>query len=181
MLSILEPFFLTLLPALACGFAVRWMYKHGLKAKPKRLDGQKGVISPGKISVWFTIIGGATMCVGGFALLLFVSDEGLTGALLVIFGAVISGFMLPSLTSKHDVIWNEKYIEGGCKLLGPTLGLTRAQIEWSEIVSFGTTWTSYWYLQANDGRRVYWSYLYRGHGALSDVIKNKRPDLDVSF
>ncbi|MGJ8562508.1 MAG: hypothetical protein ACSHXY_03045 [Alphaproteobacteria bacterium] len=38
--------------------ATGWIYKFGKNAQPVYLDGQQGTISPGKLSAWFTIIGG---------------------------------------------------------------------------------------------------------------------------
>jgi hypothetical protein len=92
-------------------------------------------------------------------------------------GLGIAGFMSPSLTSVHKVTWGEDGIEGPSNLFGPTLGLRRTDISWSDIARTGTTMTSYWFVEALDGRRVYWSYLYKGHGALSAFISAKRPDL----
>ena len=50
-----------------------------------------------------------------------------------------------------------------------------------EIAGAGTTWSGYWFIDAGDGRRIYWSYLYKGYGALIASLQAHRPDLDLPF
>ncbi|MGJ8562507.1 MAG: hypothetical protein ACSHXY_03040 [Alphaproteobacteria bacterium] len=97
---------------------------------------------------------------GGVASVALLDDGPVVGILLTLMGAAISGFMAPSLSSVHDVTWTDDEIVGACKMFGPTLGRNRTCIKWDEISGFGTTATSYWYMQTNDRRRIYWSYLY---------------------
>ena len=89
-----------------------------------------------------------------------------------------AGFMLPSLTSVHRVTWDEESVEGPSNLFGPTLGLRRTRMLWRDISRTETTMTGYWFVESRDGRRVYWSYLYKGHGALDTFLYMKRPDLE---
>jgi len=96
-------------------------------------------------------------------------------------GAAIAGFMAPSVTSIHAVHWNEQGIEGPSRMFGPTLGFARTEMAWSEIEKTGTTRTGFWYVEARDGRRVYWSYLYKGYGALMLALRAYRPSLDLRF
>ena len=84
--------------------------------------------------------------------------------------------MAPSLFSVHAVHWTEQGVEGPANLFGPTLGRKRTFIAWSEIGDLGETPTQDWYLVAQDGRRIYWSCLYKGHAALGRAPTRHRPD-----
>jgi len=152
------------------------MSAYGKTAKPKFLDNVSGHISPGKISAWFTIFVGIFCCSLGVFLALFQGEWILGGLLILLFSAV-AGFMLPSLFSIHDVFWSQDYVEGPSKMLGPSLGRKRENIKWSEIERTGITVTQYWYVETSDKRRVYWSYLYKGYGALHKALETHRPDL----
>jgi hypothetical protein len=116
------------------------------------------------------------MFLGGFAASIYGGGGWVTAA-AALFGLAIAGFMSPSVTSIHAVHWSERGIEGPAKLFGPTLGIARAQIAWSDIAKSGKTITGYWYVESTDGRRVYWSYLYKGYGALMSVLQARHPEL----
>ena len=149
------------------------------KQKPDFLDESSGRLTPGKTSAWITIIGGLLMVALGlwmiFSILLFEQDKaGLSGAILLsLMGLAIAGFMSPSLFSIHDIVWDDDGVEGASSMFGPTLGWKRHKIKWNEIVKRGETVTQYWYLETEDKRRVYWSYLYSGYGELDYVISER--------
>jgi hypothetical protein len=145
------------------------------KGRPASLAQGTGTISPEKISAALTVAVGAAFVVGGVAAL----AAGLLpmAAISLVLGACLAGFMAPSLTHVHDVSWDMEGIEGPSKLFGPTLGLKRDRIVWSDIATTGTTTTSYWFVETVDGRRVYWSYLYKGYGALLEALEKHRPGL----
>jgi hypothetical protein len=46
-------------------------------------------------------------------------------------------------------------------------------------VSTGKTVTDYWFIQSNDGRRIYWSYQYPGYGAFVERLKLNRPQIKL--
>ncbi|CAN5621673.1 hypothetical protein BH10PSE6_BH10PSE6_35810 [soil metagenome] len=66
-------------------------------------------------------------------------------------------------------------------MYGPALGTARTTIAWPDVVRTGSTITSYWYVESRDGRRVYWSYLYKGYGALIAELRRQRPSLELNF
>jgi hypothetical protein len=171
----------TLRPILVAGFTM--LVVMGLsrligRQKPLRMTGDHGTIRPERISAWFTVVMGTAMCLFGLAGVL-VLNMGWGGGALGAMGLAIAGFMAPSLTSVHAVHWNTNGVEGPSSLLGPTLGLKRTQIIWSDIVKTGTTFTSYWFLESSDGRRIYWSYLYKGHVALALALRAHCPNLKL--
>jgi hypothetical protein len=147
------------------------------QATPIALDAVSGSIRPEKITAAFTVVVGAGMAIGGTVGVL--SGSGGWGAALALVGLAIAGFMAPSLTSLHTVNWGADGIEGPSRLFGPTLGVARTRIAWSEIARTGSTSTGFWYVETNDKRRVYWSYLYKGHGALGAVLAAHCPQLPV--
>jgi hypothetical protein len=144
--------------------------------RPRQLNDGSGTITPEKSSAAFTVIGGGAMAVLGFgAFLAGTVDEMGMGLVLGCMGLAIGGFMAPSLTHIHDVHWSEFVIEGPSRMFGPTLGLARTSIAWSDVVRTGSTMTGYRYVETLDGRRVYWSYLYKGNTTLEAALALRCP------
>ena len=163
-------------------FCIYKIQTHARNAQAIVLTEYEGIISPGKGTAWLTIVFGIIMILSSlFAVVVYGMSEIVLGLFLTLMGAAMSGFMAPSLSSIHDVNWNTQYVEGASKMFGPILGKSRTQIQWSDITSTGTTVTQYWYVQTNEGRRIYWSYLYNGHGAFAQVLARKCPDLKLPF
>lgn len=117
------------------------------------------------------------MAAGGTVGLL--GGGGFLAGTILAFGVAMAGFMAPSLTNMHAVNWDTTGIEGPSKTLGLTLGSARASLVWRVLVGSGKTASGYWYVEASDGQRVYWSYLCRGHGALTAAIKEHSPNLTL--
>jgi hypothetical protein len=174
MLEGLRPFLAPFITA-ALIAGLSWLLS---RSKPAVENESGGMIRPERWTALFTVIGGALMCIGGVAALV-LSDHKWAGAGLAVMGAAAGGFMAPSLTSVHAVRWKDDHVEGPSKMFGPTLGLLRATIAWSDIATTGKTLTGYWYVQSRDGRRVYWSYLYKGHGALAAALRRHCPSLTI--
>jgi hypothetical protein len=90
-------------------------------------------ISPGKSSALIvTVIGLGFLGLGtlGFAgIISHGRNEGGGLALaLAGIGALLAGFMAPSLTHAHDVVWCRDYVEGPSRMLGLTLGSKRRRV-----------------------------------------------------
>jgi len=166
----------SLIVMIAAGAVAVWLSWLLRRARPAALDEKHGAIMPDRWSAWLTLIGGLLMFgIGTWATLNL--NGGWAVALVALFGVAIAGFMAPSTTAVHIVNWSEKGIQGPCRLFGPTLATKRTEIAWTDIVSAGKTITGYWYVESNDGRRVYWSYLYKGYGALTVAIRTHCPSL----
>jgi hypothetical protein len=140
------------------------------------LNGISGTITPEKISAVFTVVGGGAMAAGGLGAFVAGTVDG-TGLVVAFIGLAIAGFMAPSLTHMHDVHWSERMIAGPARTFGPTLGLARATITWGDVVRTGSTMTGYRYVETLDGRRVYWSFLYKGNATLEAAIAARCPGL----
>ena len=145
---------------------------------PLRVSPTGGTIQPDRVSAWFTVIGGAVMACVGVSAMVF-AHAGFAGMFLALLGLACGGFMAPSLTALHQVHWTETGIEGPSRLFGPTLGTARTAIKWRDITHAGTTVTSYWYVEAADGRRIYWSYLYQGYGQLTMALRRHCPSINL--
>jgi len=172
-------FFIALFTVLITGL----ISVYGKYQKPKAITESSGRLTPGKTSAWITIIAGLAMAVSSLAFFIYVLISGedytqhsWTLATFLV-GAMISGFMLPSLFSIHDIIWDEEGVEGAKSTFGPTLGWKRHKIEWEDIIKRGETATQYWYLETHNKQRVYWSYLYPGYGEFDRVIVQKCKNL----
>lgn len=138
-------------------------------------DGSEGNITPGKISAAVvTLFGGA---IALFGLASIFAGMLATAMICIFVGVALIIFMGPSLTHRHDVSWNSKEVTGPSRLFGPSLGYSRATIRWTDIVSTGKTATEYWFIQAVDGRRIYWSYLYPGYGRFVENLKINQPQV----
>lgn len=155
------------------------LIKQSMNTQPSEFTNVSGTIRPGKLSAIFTVTGGVVFAATGIAATL--SNELVLGVLIFAFGAAIAGFMAPSLGSWHDVNWGLEGVNGASKMFGPSLGRSRTTIKWQEISTSGVTATQYWYIESTDGRRVYWSYLYRGHAKFRDEIQARRPDIPLPY
>jgi hypothetical protein len=150
------------------------------RSPPAALAQGAGTIRPELWTAWLTVLGGIAMLAAA-AWVSIYRNGGWAAAGIAVLGALSAGFMAPPLTSMHAVHWNEHGIEGPAKMFGPTLGTARTEIAWSDIVKMGKTITGYWFVESRDGRRVYWSYLYKGYGALIAAQQSHCPSLNLRF
>jgi hypothetical protein len=148
------------------------------RSRPANFTRGAGAIRPDLWSAWLTVVGGVAMSAAGAWAWLY-GNGGAAAAGMAVLGVAVAGFMAPSVTSIHAVYWNEDGIEGPANLFGPTLGRSRTQIAWHEIVETGKTITGYRFVEASDGRRVYWSYLYKGYGALVTALQSHCPSVGL--
>lgn len=166
----------------ACGVSfilplvIYWIRRHATDSNPAELSGLEGRISPGKTSAYFTVVIGALLFGTGMFTIVAQSEFAI-GIIISVFGLCVGGFMLPSLFSIHDITWTPDGFSGTCRLFGPTLGWHKTTISWDDVIARGQTITQYDYLEAKDGRRIYWSYLYLGTGVFEDMIAKKCKNL----
>jgi len=163
-------------PGIAAVIASTLLSLSSARAKPLAGDETAGTITPGKRTAAFAVaVGGIMMVLGALCAL-----EGVLAgyaAVLFLFGLAIAGFMAPSLTDAYNVSWTSQAIQGPSRLFGLALGTKRTTIAWRDIRKSGITSTRYWYVEASDGRRVYWSYLYPGYAALTVALRHHCPQL----
>jgi hypothetical protein len=148
------------------------------RGKPKACDGHSVTIAPDKC-VCIAMIAGGTVILGLAIWLAVFQHVLLTAVPLALLGLACMLTPLRSFTDLHDVIWSEAAIEGPSKVSGLTLGRTRALIGWHDVKRVGYAISGNWFVEAADGRRVYWTPIHRGFGRLVDTIKILRPDLKL--
>jgi hypothetical protein len=139
-------------------------------------EAQSGTIRPPFLRAWLgTLFGSMMLLIALWAAI--ASHNGDVAAATAFLGLVFVGTSAPQVAWDHKVRWNQKGIEGPTKMFGLTLGPTRTEIAWSDIVGTGRTQTGYWYVESRDGRRVHWSYLYVGYEALTRELQRQCPSL----
>lgn len=144
------------------------------EAQAKASTEEKGEIRPNQAAAWLIVIVGGAVAVGGAVLLLF---HIVPMALSIVLGAAIATFATPSLASARIVRWDGTGLEGPVRPW-PNLGRNRIRIGWSEISRFDEHLMptySYSYVEARDGRRVYWSSQYPGYWALHGALRRRCP------
>ncbi len=119
-------------------------------------------MSAHRIAAGFVFFVGSILSFGG-AWSLFYGANGhppnslIEGVLISLMGMAFIGFMMPSMTPWHDVVWDEISLEGPNRLFGPTLRLSRIKISWDDIVETGQTFTKYYYVRTASGDVIYYS------------------------
>jgi len=142
---------------LIAGFAI-----YNLLNRPNTNDVGNKVVSHSVSIAIFTVSGGLIMAVlssvGLLGMFGNIEPDGWIAILLpLVMGLLISGFMVPSLSPRHDIYWNNETLEGPNKLFGPSLRGTRVKLNWKDIVSKGTVATGYSYIEISSGERIYFS------------------------
>jgi hypothetical protein len=169
-------FFVTSTMWLVLG-GIAWMLA---RSKPLSDGVDGGVIRPERWTALLTVLGGLGLFfLPAYRWATTVQTDGQKAAegFCMLLGLAVAAFMAPSLTSIHAVAWNDEGVSGPSSRFGPTLGLSKAHIRWDEIARVGRTLTGYWFVEATDGRRVYWSYLYKGYGAFDKALHAHCPSL----
>ena len=98
--------------------------------------------------------------------------------------AALALFFIPSglcilgyLNRSFDVTWDETGIEGPTSYWLPPIGRGRARINYCDIKKAGTDWGSSNCIWDENGTKIMWSYLYRGHNQIDEHLEKMRPDL----
>jgi hypothetical protein len=150
-------------------YAIR---KSGERRRPAEHGPERGRISPGLISTLLMMV--AMLLLLALGIGAFLTSSNVAGAILVVVALAGTMLMAPSLTRLHDVTWDSDGITGPDRVLWLTLGWTKIHIGWADIADTGVTRSRYDYVESRYGTRIYWSYLYPGHGYLTEAIAAHR-------
>ena len=153
-------------------FVSHWFRR---RSKPRALVEGGGRIAPGRRAIGTGVVSGLLLSALGCTALWYgaivpgslMAASGLGGALLVAL----------SLSPRHELVWSDTGIEGPCRKILGILGRARTQIRWGEIALTGRTLGGYAFVEAADGRRIYWSSYYSGFVVFETRLKLHRPDL----
>jgi hypothetical protein len=176
-MDFIRPIVSGLIGGIVASLFMGWWMRKNYQARPLENSEAAGTISPGKLSaavVTFLGVVGAFFGIG-----LLINGSALAGLICLFICAPLAVFMSPSLTHAHDVSWNDVQATGPCKLLGLTLGRSRTIISWNAVASTGKVASGYWFIEADDGRRIYWSYLYPGYGRFVEKLQAERPEISL--
>jgi len=150
-------------------------YWFRLRSKPRALAEGGGRIAPSRRAIGIAVLSGLLLSAIGCTALWYGAV--VPGLLMAASGLGLALLVALSLSHRHDVIWNGEGIEGPCRVFWGILGSARMQIRWSEIALTGRTLSGYSFVEAADGRRIYWSSLYSGFAVFGNRLKLHRPDL----
>lgn len=104
---------------------------------PQAAEGaQSGTIRPPLLRAWFgTLLGLMMLLIALWAAI--VNNNGDVATAMAFLGLVFVGASAPQVAWDHEVRWSQRGIEGPAKMFGLTLGATRTEIAWSDIVRTG--------------------------------------------
>jgi hypothetical protein len=152
-------------------------YWFRLRSKPRELAEGGGRIAPSRRAIGIAVVSGLLLSALGCTALWYGAV--VPGSLMAASGLGLALLVALSLSHRHDVIWNGEGIEGPCRVFWGILGSARMRIRWSEIAltGRGRTLSGYSFVEAADGRRIYWSSLYSGFAVFERQLRVHRPDL----
>jgi len=79
--------------------------------------------------------------------------------------------MSPSLSSLHDVHWDETGITGPTGTSFPTFPTRQTTLKWCDIVKLDEAWSNYQYVEDLGGTRIFWGYWYPGERELREKVR----------
>ena len=164
---------LAILILIAC-FGVLFVAHRYAKYKKQGHDTQKNRVTHSLGMAMLTIYGGIFFALFGALFLIFTENETISlwlGFLIAVMGLLCSGFMVPSLSPTHDILWDEESLEGPSKLSGPSLGQNHTIIKWDDVTTTGQTSTGYFYVGSRDGSKIYYSPYSKGLGSFKEKLK----------
>ena len=140
------------------------------KTKPSETGGSDGVIKPNK-SIIFILF---ALGVGGLWLSFFFTEKNDGMNIVNVFVLAVSFLLMTSLLSLHKnfyVRWNEIGVTGpSYKALKPLTWFNTTYMRWDEVVLVNEDGLQNTYLEAADGKRLYWSYTYSGYPAFEKAV-----------
>jgi len=119
------------------------------------------------------------MLFAGGIFFMFDEKQYILGTFSVLLGGAISLVFLMPLLSKDHVVWNGKYVEGPSGKYRQIFKQQKTRIMWSDIAVRGTVMSGYWYIQAEDCRKIHWNHHYAGYRAFDDAVVKNCPALAI--
>lgn len=104
-------------------------------------------------------------------------DRQLAAAVMIILGGLVGWLANPDRLWSLRVTWRLEGLEGAGRIFASVLRGPREVITWPELTCIGGLDGGVWFVEAVDGRRVYWSDLHEGRARLLSAIQLRRPDL----
>lgn len=163
--------------------------KRSLRTGDHHDKSDAGRIKPSRKAIYFCVLVGGILFFSGaaftfWALLILEGVErfyAIYGLMAGLMGAVIGFPPLLYLTDAYDVTWTSEGLEGPSKFFGPFQRRKRLHLRWENLKQFGRTEKNYWFVENEQGQRIYWNMLYHGHQDLHDAVRQKRPDINLPY
>ena len=152
------------------------LYWLARRARPMHRDDVSGSIRPNPIAIGLGLIVGLGVSLSAFWASAF-ANAGFPALAVSAGFAVLSALLVPSFLSVSILRWDAHGIEGPGKAIWPPW--SRNRIAWVEIVGGGSVFGGYNYVEAEDGRRVYWTDLYSGTDAFIQALVEHCPPVEL--
>ncbi|MGJ8563439.1 MAG: hypothetical protein ACSHXY_07795 [Alphaproteobacteria bacterium] len=175
----LNALFPTLISAFAVAVVLSWIKRKINDYDPVGLSSVVGTIKPHKGIIWFVLSSGTVFFLLGALAAIFISGMLVYGSACAFMGGFFVIAVIPSLTSIHDVNWTQDSLNGPRAVKFQMMGLSRSDLNWSEIVTVGLVKGGYYFVENNEGDRVYWSRVYKGFEDFEATVAEKCPTLTL--
>lgn len=177
--DVLGPFIIAFL----VGIIMLWLLRANLRHRDVWSAATLGMIRPNTLQylilgVMGLILTGAFIYFARVSLLTFLYEQlwlAIPGTLA--FGAMTWMSVSMALSPAYHVTWTHDTLSGPASHWFPPFGPGRTTLGYDQLTTFGTDWTDSFFVCGPDGRKIRWSYLYKGFGALHEQLAIQRPDL----
>jgi hypothetical protein len=136
-------------------------------------------VHPMRSTAWLSI-GLSFVCVP-IAAYRFATDGSPRVAQAAVVMLMLCGFLVwrsvQALRGAQSVTWSVRGLKGPSGAFGALVGGAKVSLAWSEVARVDHTDWGIWFLEALDGRRVYWTEAHEGHKDLIERL-SARPVLD---
>ncbi|SFJ94286.1 hypothetical protein [Celeribacter neptunius] len=171
-------FILSLIAAVLGELLVAWLLRLVLGNTAENLSIRKGNAQKIELSFWVMffclIVGAAFTILATYVWWSAGAPVALVGGELFVLVSVGS---LWGIVNRQFVCWDEEGLWGnGTRRFG-LLGRHVNFLRWDQLQEVGSTISGYDFVEAQDGRRVYWSKYYNGHRDWGETLYERCPYL----
>lgn len=167
----------TFAAALAVTIVLGWVKKRVSEYNPVGNPSIVGTIKPHMGAVYFVLIMGIIILIFGALTTVFIDGMLVYGPACTFIGAGFVILSIPSLTSIQDIRWTDETISGPSKVKFQIMGISRNELDWSDIVSVGLVKGPYYYVEDKNDDRIYWARSYKEFENFEATLAKKCPTL----
>lgn len=172
-----------ILPTFAAAFAVAivlgWVKKRVSGYNPVGNPSIVGTIKPNIGLVYFVLIIGIIVLIFGALMTFFIDGMQVYGPACTVMGAGFVILSIPSLTSIQDISWTDENLSGPSKVKFQVMGISRNELNWSDIVSVGLVKGPYYSVENKNSDRIYWARSYKEFENFEATLVEKCPTLSL--
>ncbi|MEP3653938.1 MAG: hypothetical protein ABJO36_03495 [Litorimonas sp.] len=172
-----------ILPTFVAAFAVTivlgWIKKKVSEYNPVGNPSIAGTIKPDAGLVYFVLIIGILFLIFGALTTILIDGMLVYGPACTVMGAGFVILSIPSLTSIQDINWTEESLSGPSKVKFQVMGISRKELNWSDIVSVGLVKGPYYYVEDKNAHRIYWARSYKEFENFEATLTKNCPTLTL--